>query len=269
MGYSSVDDVKRILRVLSSSSNNQYKIRLSSSYTLPEVYTTNSGDIRLSAIKTIKTDYAGSELWIIKFASATAFTLYRGEGENFSDGSGITSSDFTSTSKIIKIASADWDGTAVSGDKIKFRTDSNISEDDADEFITDADAVIEGLLNKKMDISSLPSSTPNLIKKASMYLAANLIFQSVFSTVNLDNLPAIVRRWRSFGVDLVSSYLEGITGMALAKYHRYARFKAREPLFDKVGLTEADGIEGMKGEMDASNVSYDKDYNSEEAIGSS
>jgi len=267
MGYSSVDSVKRILRVLDSSSNNQYKVRMSDSYDLPESYSSNSGDIGLSGIDTISSSYAGSEFWSIKFTSSTGFTLYRGEGETLEDGTGSISSTFTSTSGIIKISSDDWYGTAAAGDKIKFRTSSNISEDDADEFISDADAVIDGILNKVMEISSLPKRIPTLIEKASMYLSANLIFQSVFSNVNTDNLPAIVRRWHSFAIDLVNSYLEGISGKALAKYSRYGRFQSREPLFEKVGIDEASGIEGFKGEVDAVNEEYDTDYNNKESLG--
>lgn len=267
MAYSSVENVKRILRVLSSSSNNQYKIRMSDSYTLPEPYSTNSGDIGLSAINTISSSYAGSEFFVLKFTSSTGFTLYRGEDENVSDGTGNVSSDFLSTSKIIKIASSDWYGTAQIGDKVKFRTDSNISEDDVDEFISDGDAVIDGMLNMKMDLADLPTATPSLIEKASMYFASNLIFQSVFSNLNNDNLPSVVRRWYTFATNLIESYLEGISGLSLAKYGRYGRFKSREPLFDKVGVGEVSGVDGLKGEIDTSNVDYDEDYNRKESIG--
>lgn len=268
MAYSDIDSVKRVLRTMQSSSKNQYKVRTSESYELPESYSGNSGDIGLHEVHSIASSYAGSEIWVIKFTSDVAFTLYRGEGENLNDGTGNVSADFTSTSRIISINSSDWYGTAQTGDKIKFRTDSNISTDDAEDFISDADAVIDGLLNRQMDLSSLPTITPTLIQKASMYMSANLIYQSVFSNISIENLPSIVRMWYNFATDLISSYLEGISGLSVAKYGRYGRFLSREALFDKVGITEASGVEGMKGEIETVDVPYDEDYNSEESVGS-
>ncbi len=267
MAYCSVNDVKRILRVLESSSNNQYKVRFSDSYTLPESFSSNSGSIKLKAVSSINIKYAGSETWIIEFTSSTAFNLYRGDNMAINDGSGNTGSNFTSDSDIITINSSEWVGSAQSGDKIKFRTDSNISESDANDFILDADTIIDGLLSRYIVSTDLPSSVPNLLSRASMYLAANLIFQSVFSNLNTEDTPTIVKRWYRFARDLVSMYLESISGKKIAKYARYARFVARESLFDKVGLKEVSGVEDLYGEREAVDLEYDEDYNTKESIG--
>ena len=267
MAYSDIDDIKRVLRILNVSSSNQYKVRLSDSYTIPESYSANTGTGVLKGITSISTDFAGSEFWHITFTSATAFTLYRGESDNSSDGTGLISSTFTSTSGIITIGSTQWTGTPATGDKFKFRTDSNMSEDDVDEFVADADAVIDGLLNKQMDLTSLPVATPPLIKRASIYYAANLIFTSVFSNLNVEQVPTLVRRWKTFADDMINMYLESITGNNLRKYARYGRFVSREALFDKVGVDEVAGVEGLAGEIETIDVAYDEDYDTKEAIG--
>ena len=269
MAYCTLANVKRVLRVLDVSSDNQHKIRFSDSYSLPEPYSTNDGDCTLSGIDTIDTGYAGSEFWKIVFTSATAFTLYRDEEGIITDGDGFIDADFVSTSQIITINTTSWSGTPVAGDKIKFKTNSNISSDDVDEFIADADAVIDGQLNKYIKSTSLPFTTvPALVARASMYLTANLVFTSVFSTLNTEQVPTLIRRWYTFSSDLIKIYIESIASKGEHKYVSYGRFVSRELLFDKVGIEEASGVEGMYGEIETVDVEYDTDSNSKEAIGS-
>jgi len=281
MAYCDIDDIKRTLRVLEPSLDNSHKIRFSDSYTIPEAYSSNSGSGVLLGITSIPDTYAGSESWKIKFTSSTAFTLYRGQEEKVTDGTGSTAANFVSTSKIITINTSEWSGTFVTGDQYKFKTDSLMSNDDADEFIADADILIDGMLNRHIDASELPVFTlmplrasdsdgyleASLIKRASMYIASNLVFTSAFSNFSTDNVPTIVRRWFSFGKSLVDLYLETIVGNESKLYAKYGRFVARESLFDKVGLEEVAGVEGLHGERDTVNVDYDKDYNSKEAVG--
>jgi hypothetical protein len=269
MAYCTLANVKRILRVLDVSSDNQHKIRFSDSYTLPESYSSNSGDCTLNAITTIDSDYAGNEFWKIIFISATEFTLYRDEEAIVSDGSGFINADFVSSSGIITISYTEWSGTPVAGDKIKFNTNSNLSLADVDEFIADADAILDGQLNKYIKSSSLPFTTvPALVTRASMYLTANLIFTSVFSTLDTEKVPTLIRRWYTFSSNLIKTYIESIASKSEHKYLSYGRFVSRELLFDKVGIEEASGVEGMAGEIETIDVEYDKDYNSKEAIGS-
>ena len=254
--------------MLASSTDNQHKVRFSDSYTLPEIYSGNTGSGILKAVTSIVSSYAGSEFWKVKLTSGTAFTLYRGEGEDKPDGTGTTDVDFVSTSLIITINSTEWSGTPATGDQFKFRTASVISNDDADEFITDADTIIDGILNKKVDGDNLPLSViPALIVKASTYLSANLVYSSVFSNLNTDEMPVIVRRWYSFSTKLVDMYLETIAGASFKKYAEYGRFVSREPLFDKIGVEEVAGVLGLPGEKETVNVEYDYDYNSKESVG--
>jgi hypothetical protein len=101
-----------------------------------------------------------------------------------------------------------------------------------------------------------------------MYLSANLIFTSVFSTLHTDQVPTLIRRWFTFSSNLVKTYVESIASKSEHHYLAYGRFASRELLFDKVGVEEASGVEGMSGEVETIDVEYDKDYNSKEAIGS-
>lgn len=267
MAYCDLDDVKRLLRVLSVSGNTQYKVRFSDSYTVPKAYSTNTGTGILKGVGVALDTYAGSELWHITFTSTTAFTLYRGDGTDTSDGSGTTSSSFTSTSGIITITAAQWSGTFVSGDQYKFRTDSNISNDDGDEFIVDADAIVDGMLSEFLDEDYIPYiATNDSIKRASIYYSASIIFTSVFSNLNTDQVPTLVRRWYNQGRSFARLFLESIEAKKIFKYSRYGRFVSHEPLIENIGIKEVAGIEGLKGEVDVVNEGYDNDYNEEESL---
>uniref|UniRef100_A0A6M3IIY7 Uncharacterized protein n=1 Tax=viral metagenome TaxID=1070528 RepID=A0A6M3IIY7_9ZZZZ len=269
MAYCALDDVKRLLRVLSVSGNTQHKIRFSDSYTVPEIYSANTGTGILKGVEVLLNTYAGNELWHITFSSATAFTLYRGEGTASSDGTGSTSSNFTSTSGIIKITTSQWSGTPVAGDQFKFRTDSNVSTKDANEFLEDATIVVDGKLGEFISDDYLPFSTPNnLLKRAVMYISSSIIFTSVFSSLSAEQVPTLVRSWYNQGIRFADLFLSSIPGKNIHKYARYARFASREPLFAKVGIKEAAGVEDAKGEIETISVAYDEDYNEEEQIGS-
>jgi len=270
MAYCKLDDTKRLLRVLSVAGNNQHKVKFSGSYTIPKAYSSNTGSGILKGISSIVDSYAGSELWHITFSSSTAFTLYRGEGTSTPDGTGTISSSFTSTSGIITIAAAQWAGTPITGDQFKFRTDSNISEEDGIGFLEDANEIINGMALEFIDDQYVPFvSPPSLLKRACQYIGASVIFTSVFSNLNTDQVPTLVRRWYNQGKNFVKLYLESIPGKAKFKYSRYARFVSHEPLLqEQIGIKEAAGVENMKGEIETINEQYDYDYNEEEAIGS-
>uniref|UniRef100_A0A6M3KSW3 Uncharacterized protein n=1 Tax=viral metagenome TaxID=1070528 RepID=A0A6M3KSW3_9ZZZZ len=263
--YCSATDVKRLLRVLSVSGKNQHKIKFSDSYTVPEAYSTNAGDCVLKGISSIAPSYAGSEQWHITFTSSTAFTLYRGADTTVVDGTGLTSASFVSTSGIITISSTEWVGTPVTGDQFKFKTDSNISSNDAIGFMEDASRIVDGTLGEFIDPDYLPfTSVPGLINRSAMYMSASIIFTSIFSMLSPDQIPALVRRWYAQGKNFVDLYLSSIPGKEKYRFSRYGRFVAHEPLFEKVGVKEAAGIEDLKGELETLNEPYDTGYNTEE-----
>lgn len=268
--YATAEEVKRLLRIMDVEGNNQYKIRFSNSFDPVRAYQTNQGSGVLKSV-TINPSYAGSELWHIDFGTPVAFTLYRGEDTTIIDGTGNIAINFQSSSKVINIKTTDWGGIRVAGDKFRFRTNSNISDDDVAEFIDDSDSVVDGMLGKVIGPDHVPFDNPNvtpkLIIKGSSYIAANLIYTSVFSNLSTDQLPTLVRRWYNFGRDLVNIYLETIGAKDIRMFSRYSRFLSRQPLFDKVGILETAGVEGLYGEINTRDVEYDKDYNTKEQIG--
>jgi hypothetical protein len=273
MGYCTVDDVKRLLRILDSSTNNQYKVRLSDSHTVPESFDTNQGTGTFLGVTQIRDDYAGSEMWHVKFSDGSRFLLYRGDGQLSCDGTGNIYHDFTSLSTNIIIFKDRWAGTFLADDRFKFRTDSNISIDDTIEFIDDSEVIIDNMLNKfientdPMEPMFTEENAPRAIRKASAYITANLVFTSAFSTVSTENVPTLVRRWYNLGNNLVEQFLQTIYGKGLQKFIGYPRFVSRQPLFTKVGIQETAGIDSSPGEVEAQNVEYDRDFNTKESVG--
>jgi hypothetical protein len=262
MYYADSEDVKRLLRILDVSGNNQYKVRFSESHTVPEAYSTNTGSGVLKDVD-IANSYAGSEIWHVDFSSSESFVLYRGEDTSINDGTGNIAADFESISGIISILSDAWHGTPASGDKFKFRTDSNISDADVDGFIDDAQAIVDGKLSEFIGSTHVTFATdlvPKLLSKATVYIAANLIFTSIYSNVNTDQIPPLVRRWFNFGTDYVATYLNSIGAKNIYYHIRYGRSASREKLFTKVGIAEAAGVDGMKGEIDTTGVEADTDW---------
>lgn len=265
--YCELENVRRVLRSLNSLTDNTLqKINFSDAHDLPRAYAENTGDGKLLKVTNINSSYAGHEFWKFKFSSPTAFILYRGETEYVPDGTGVTSASFTSTSGIITVASAEWVGTPAIGDQFKFRTTSVMSDDDAEEFIDDADEVINVMLSGEISTSYLPfDDPPAIITKASTYYAAYLIFQAVFSNLNPENTPAIVRKWEAFAKDLIAMFLAGNTSLTYKSAQYRPRFVTRDVLFDKLGVPEAAGVEGLDGEIETHSVEYDKNFNIRES----
>ena len=75
----------------------------------------NTGSGALTSIQINDEDNIRTELWTIEFTSATAFSVTG--SRSGSQGTGSTSSDFTSTNEWIKILSASWSGSPTDGDK--------------------------------------------------------------------------------------------------------------------------------------------------------
>lgn len=267
--YTSLDRVKRIIRSVSGDPSIQKKVHFSDSHSLPKKYSTNVGDGMLLGV-TIADNYVGFEHWMLQFTSSSAFKLYRGEDELVTDGSGTVSSQFVSSSKIITINTSDWTGTHQTGDKFKFNTESNISNADADQFITDAEDIVNSMLAEYIGSSQVPytTSVPTQVATGTAYIAAFLIYSSIYSSTNQSDIPEFINRWYRIGANMISAYIETIP----ARLTRYAvnvpRFVGREPLFDFVGVKDAAGIGvamgDAHGKVEAQDLEYDKFYNTEE-----
>jgi len=272
MEYTTIDDVKRLLRILNVPGDNQHKIRFSDSYTVPEAYTNNTGTAILDGKLVINPAYAGSEFWHVEFISPTQFSLFRSEDTTKNDGTGSKTTSFLSLSKIVRIPVEAWvGGEPAAGDKFKFRTDSNMSDDDVAGYIDDSGAIVDVMLREKISDTYVPfsnKSLPVVISKATAYIAANLVYTSIYASMSVDTLPTLVRRWYNLGRDMIKFYMESIDGKNKNAFTRHARFISRQPLFTKISVAEAAGIEGMVGEIETVNVEYDTDFNNREQLGS-
>ena len=267
--YTSLDKVKRIIRSSGGDPSIQKKIHFSDSHSLPKKYSSNTGSCMLLDVD-IGGDYVGIEHWIVAFTSTTDFILYRGEDELSSDGSGSINSEFLSSSGIITIKTTYWVGTPVSGDKFKFETLANVSNADAEQYISDAEDIVNAELEKFIGSSNVPfeGEIPSKVDTATAYISSFLLYSSIFSPNSDRELPTFAGRWYKIGTSLISSYLETISSKLVRHAKFIPRFIGREPLFDSVGITEAAGI-GLavgddKGSINTQDVEFDKFFNTEE-----
>lgn len=267
--YTTLDNVKRIMRSVSGDPSVQKKIRFSDARSLPKKHSTNAGTGMLLDF-TVAGSYVGIERWKITFTSTTAFTLYRGEDELATDGTGAIGSSFISGSKIITILPANWTGTMVSGDSFKFQTESNMSNADAEEFLSDAEDIVNSMLEEYMGSTNVPitGTIPTKVATGTAYMAAFLIFSTIYSSTDQPSVPEFVNRWYRIGANLVAAYIETIPARLMRHAMHVPRFATREPLFDKVGIPAVEGV-GLAmgddhGEVEATDISYDTFFNTEE-----
>lgn len=268
--YTALDKVKRLIRSVSGDVSVQKKVKFSDTHTLPKKYTTNVGSGMLLDLDIIGT-YVGFEHWKVVFTSETEFILYRGEDELAVDGSGAIGATFLSDSNIITILPIYWVGSFEVGDCFQFQTESNISNMDAEAFMSDAEDIVNGMLEKYFGEDIVPFDgvpVPTKIDTGTAYIAAFLIYSSIYSATNQKDIPEFVSRWYRSGKNMVAAYLETISGRLKRKAKFIPRFKARVPLFDSVGLDAVQGI-GLAmgdthGKIDTLNVKFDKNYNTRE-----
>jgi len=260
--YTSLDKVKRVMRSVSTDPSVQQKIKFSESHTLPKKFRDNTGTGMLLGVD-IADNYVGYERWKVQFTSSTAFTLYRGEDELTVDGSGVVGSTFISSSGIITIKSSHWVGTFAASDYFSFETESNISNEDGEAFISDAEEIANSIVQELIgsDYTPYTQSIPEKVNTGTAYIAAFLIWSSVYTPTNQSDIPEFVNRWYRIGSNLISAYLETIPGRLTYGAIHIPRFVARKPLFDHAGVKEAEGI-GLAvgdehGEVDTQDVEYD------------
>lgn len=267
--YTSLDKVKRIMRSVSTDTSVQQKVKFSDMHTLPKKFRDNAGSGMLLDVD-VANNYVGLEHWKIVFTSSTAFTLYRGEDELATDGSGVIGSTFVSASGVITIRPSNWAGSFVAGDSFKFNTESNISDEDGEAFISDAENIVNSMAQELVGSDTVPytQAIPEKVNTGTAYIAAFLIWSSVFSPTNQSQVPEFVNRWFRIGSNLISAYLETIPGRLTYGAVHIPRFVARRPLFDYVGVEEVKGVNLVMGddhgEVDTQDVEYDKLYNTKE-----
>jgi len=183
--YCSLDQVKRILR----SSAEAHVIRFSEalkSFSYPEA---NNLYLDRSGI-TVDDSYAGIEKFLFTFSDTSNFTLGITDIESLDyryGGVGDTGTDFTSLESELTVESTAWIGSPVASDELSFETNSHMSNEDATNFIQDAEIWVDSFLQQDVTFQNIntytrmfTTSIPSPLTFATCRLAASFIFSSIF-----------------------------------------------------------------------------------------
>ena len=205
--YCELSTVKRLLR---SAGVRESRVRFSDAYKGLEADGDNTGTIMLSGVSFLD-EYSAHETFTFTFTSSTAFSV-SGDVLGFI-GTGVISSLFTASGKFT-VPSANWSGTAVSGDKVYITANSDISNDDGDAFIDDATKLINASLENKFGTlanvtfySDLTATIPDAISLACVRFAAYEIFNSIFTPTTEVGSP--VEKWNDLANRSLEIYVEG------------------------------------------------------------
>jgi hypothetical protein len=225
--YCDLDSVKRILR---SQTPITSKVKFSSSYKALKANENNVGSIQLSGV-TFSSSYSGHEDFTFTFTDSTSFEVSSDIFGYLTNGSTISLLNISGT---FSVPIGNWSGSAESGDEINISSDSDISDDDAEEFITDARRYINaqlenafGSLDDLPFISDQSKDIPEGIIYACQRYASYEIWNSIFSGANSDE-ESPVERWKTMADNAVSIYLKG-KGVA-------PRWNSRNGLITKIGV---------------------------------
>jgi len=226
--YCELVDVKRLLRTAAK------KVKTSEAYRDLGYDTNNSGTVRLTAVSFLDS-YVGVERFEIIFqADSTNFEV-TGEDIGYL-GSGNIGSEFSC--QYFTISPLQWEGTPEEGDIVYFVSNSNISVDDANEFILDQSIYINNYIGKTFGDTTnleweedLGAEQPEILKYACTYRSAFYIFISVYAGAELDGSP--VTQWRSTAESAIKLYIanrdnEGIQSVP--------RWKSRQILANTLGV---------------------------------
>jgi len=226
--YCTLDEVKRVLRTAAK------KVRTSEAYRNLDYNRDNSGDVRLKAI-TLLDSYVGSERFEIEFSDSTSFEV-TGEDAGFL-GTGSMLSDFSCS--YFTISPSQWQGAALSGDRVSFITNSNISTDDATQFVNGVAKWINNQLGVPYaDSTNIPweadltVAIPDPLNYAAIYRSAYEIFSSIFAGAELENTP--VTEWKNIADNAVNKYVQWYEE---EQTESTPRWMSREIFFDELGIT--------------------------------
>ena len=230
--YCTSDQVKRLLRTATK------KVKSSESYRDLSYNSGNSGTVRLSAV-TFLDSYVGDERFDITFSDSTAFEVV---GENIGNlGSGTVGEAFTCAYFTIAIAS--WSGVAQADDVVYFISNSNISNDDIDDFILDSSNYINNRLGVLWgDSTNIPWEAdlavviPGGLEFAAIRLTAYDIFSAILAGEDIDQESPVydwyVRAEKAIDDFILWYQNEGFTGTA--------RWRSRPTIFKEIGISGYD-----------------------------
>jgi hypothetical protein len=250
--YCTAAQVKRLLRTATK------KIKSSEAYRDLSYNTGNSGTVRLGSV-TFLDSYVGDERFDITFSDSTAFEVVGEEIGNL--GSGTVGVTFSCA--FFTIAPGNWSGVAQAGDVVYFISNSNISNDDIGEFITDSGNYINNRLGILFgDSTNIPWEAdltlgiPGGLQFAAIRLTAHDIFSTILAGEDIDQESPVYdwyRRAEKAIDDFIKWYqTEGFTGLA--------RWRSRETIFKEIGIS------GQETQNYAEEINTDDDVTTDESF---
>jgi len=249
--YCTLDDTKRLLRSVGVQSES--KVRFSESYKELKADQGNNGSISLSGVSFSK-KFAAHETFSFEFTDSTSFDVV-GQIVGFL-GSGTVLSSFTASNRF-SVPAANWSGGALTGDIWYITSDSDISENDGDDFINDACRIINAMLESKyggLDKVSFyvnpAEEIPPAIIFACIRLSAYEIFNSIYSAAALEeNFP--VQGWKKSAEKILNNFIES--------HGQGPVWKSRDSLITELGVDGVgDGVIEIDNLLDSSNKDYDR-----------
>lgn len=227
--YCTLEEVKRVLRSIGV---RESKIRFSNAFKELSNNPDNVGSVSLSGVSFLSS-FADHEQFEFTFTDATSFDVVGDVTGTI--GSGVRTSEFIATGKFT-VPVANWSGGSQSGDIVSITSNSDISDDDGEDFVEDASQKINGSLRKVFgNLSSLSftdsTSTdviPDEIQYAAKRLAAYEIFTSVYSGVATEEESPVIN-WKRMAEESVNDYISSVPKTG-------PRWRSRDGLITKVGV---------------------------------
>jgi len=224
-------DAKRVLR---SVGVRESKIRFSEAYKELGPDQANLGSVSLSGA-TFLSSFADHEQFTFAFTDSTSFDVVGDVTGTI--GSGNTLELFTATGRF-EVPIANWSGVAQAEDRVYITSNSDISDDDGENFIEDISKKINGELRRIFgDITTLTfmdststETIPDDIQYAASRLTAYEIFTSVHAGVSIDE-ESPVRGWRKAAEESIEGYISSTPGVG-------PRWRSRDGLFTKIGVAD-------------------------------
>jgi len=211
------------------------------------------GSIALGEV-TFDNSFAGHETFTFGFTDSTSFSV---EGNIVGNlGVGTTQAKFTSRNRFSVITS-NWSGIAQTGDEYYITASSDISDEDGEDFITDATRMMNAYLERKygsLDDVDFYNDTsivvPEAIQFACIRYAAFDIFNSIHAGISIEG-ESPVERWKIQAEETFSEYLSG--------HGKGPVWKSRASTITELGIEGVkDGVIDIDELSDAKNKQYER-----------
>jgi hypothetical protein len=218
--YTNLEEVSRILRSLSGE-----KIRFSKS--LIEVSTLNQNNsVNLDILfnySNIEYNPDFSKQYILKFVfeddqNFLAIEVNTAAKREIALSAGNINNEYSTPDSMITIPVTCWGGTFKPKDKIELRFSPHISDNNALDYIKDAETIIDQMLEANgihfpvqgQDTFFLSGEVPRSVKVATTYLACYLIYTDTFAEAYRDRDEGQVNflnRWQKRAEELIYDYM--------------------------------------------------------------